>query len=216
MNTPISSVTISTAALASDSIVIYTGAVNNQVQRRISLTNFQASLAIDWSKINNVPVPLGVIVANTGTLNISGVLVAGFTTASDSLPGDGTFSFGGGVVNGDPSGINLPATNMGGTVSMNGQALAPDAIATIQAFGDGVIIVNGTGFRVNVPCVFSSVETSFLQNDPILVSQLSTVAGVIQAVSNALSPAVGSAVVGGGSAKALVWFNGTQSTVIGI
>ncbi|MHB8209067.1 hypothetical protein [Mucilaginibacter sp.] len=40
--------------------------------------------------------------------------------------------------------------------------------------------------------------------------------GAIVFVTDALSPVIGSAVVGGGSASAMVWFNGSSWTVIGI
>jgi hypothetical protein len=42
------------------------------------------------------------------------------------------------------------------------------------------------------------------------------VLGMVSFVNNALAPAVGVAVAGTGTAKALVWYNGTQWTVIGI
>lgn len=38
----------------------------------------------------------------------------------------------------------------------------------------------------------------------------------IRVVTDATSPAAGSAPVGGGSAKALVWYNGTAWRVIGV
>lgn len=40
--------------------------------------------------------------------------------------------------------------------------------------------------------------------------------GQIRVVSDATAPAVGSAPAGGGTARALVWFNGTAWRVIGI
>jgi hypothetical protein len=40
--------------------------------------------------------------------------------------------------------------------------------------------------------------------------------GMIRRVTNASSPAVGSTVAGGGSAAALVWYNGSAWRVIGI
>jgi hypothetical protein len=39
---------------------------------------------------------------------------------------------------------------------------------------------------------------------------------MIRRVTNASSPAVGSAVAGGGSAAALVWYNGSAWRVIGV
>ena len=44
----------------------------------------------------------------------------------------------------------------------------------------------------------------------------SPVLGQIACVNNALAPVAGSAVVGGGSAKALVWWNGAQWSVFGV
>lgn len=40
--------------------------------------------------------------------------------------------------------------------------------------------------------------------------------GEIQSVTDALAPAAGAAVAAGGAAKALVWYNGAQWTVIGV
>ena len=40
--------------------------------------------------------------------------------------------------------------------------------------------------------------------------------GMVRAVSDATSPAAGSAPTGGGSAKALVWYNGAAWRVIGV
>ncbi len=40
--------------------------------------------------------------------------------------------------------------------------------------------------------------------------------GQIRVVTDAASPAAGSAPTGGGSAKALVWYNGTAWRVIGV
>jgi hypothetical protein len=40
--------------------------------------------------------------------------------------------------------------------------------------------------------------------------------GMIRVVSDATSPAAGSAPAGGGSAKALCWYNGTAWRVIGV
>jgi hypothetical protein len=63
-------------------------------------------------------------------------------------------------------------------------------------------------------------EFNFLQlRTAVTVATLPTPpAGMhaIRVVSDATAPAAGSAPAGGGSAKALVWFNGTVWRVIGI
>lgn len=51
----------------------------------------------------------------------------------------------------------------------------------------------------------------------VTVANLPTgILGRIAVVSDATSPSVGSTVSGSGAAKALVWFNGTNWTVIGV
>ena len=82
----------------------------------------------------------------------------------------------------------------------------------------------GTG-AANVPINLTAKGTGTVKvNSVAEVAVSSTVAGLPAApavgmltrVTDATAPAVGSTVVGGGSAAALVWYNGTNWTVIGV
>jgi len=59
--------------------------------------------------------------------------------------------------------------------------------------------------------------TSITPGAGVLVANLPTPStGMVARVTNALAPAIGTAVAGGGAAQALVWYNGANWTVIGV
>lgn len=59
--------------------------------------------------------------------------------------------------------------------------------------------------------------TSITPGAGVVVASLPTPStGMIARVTNALAPAIGSTVAGGGAAQALVWYNGANWTVIGV
>ena len=75
----------------------------------------------------------------------------------------------------------------------------------------GILSVTG-----NIVCV-SSVQASKLLCGSTDTGNLGTpVLGAIQVVTNATSPTIGNVIAGGGTAKALVWYNGSNWTVIGV
>ena len=61
------------------------------------------------------------------------------------------------------------------------------------------------------------VGTSITPGAGVLVANLPTpTTGMVARVTNALAPAIGTVVAGGGAAQALVWYNGANWTVIGV
>lgn len=66
---------------------------------------------------------------------------------------------------------------------------------------------NTSAFTIQDLYIDSAVAVSALPAGPV---------GRVFRVNNASSPAVGSTVVGGGAANALVWYNGTNWTVLGV
>ena len=61
------------------------------------------------------------------------------------------------------------------------------------------------------------VATSITPGAGVVIASLPTPAtGMVARVTNALAPAIGTAVAGGGAAQALVWYNGANWTVIGV
>jgi hypothetical protein len=68
----------------------------------------------------------------------------------------------------------------------------------------------GGGTGSSRPVVFDAATNGLVANLPAGPT------GSILYVTNALAPAIGANVVGGGAAKALVWYNGANWTVIGV
>lgn len=135
----------------------------------------------------------------SGTLtNCTGLPIVDGTTGTLSAArgGTGLTSLGTGVATflGTPSSANLASavtgeTGSGALVFGTGPTIAAPVL-TIKAYTVGA----GAG---QLPAAASSL-------------------GVVGYVTDATAPAVGSEVAGSGAAKALVWSNGTQWTVIGI
>lgn len=106
---------------------------------------------------------------------------------------------------GDLSAANLSATS---DVTAGGNVVT-DAIISATADTDITITPDGTGvvdFGTVIQLPAATVAT--LPATPAV--------GMIGRVTDADTPAVGSTVAGSGAAAALVWYNGTNWTVIGI
>ncbi len=80
--------------------------------------------------------------------------------------------------------------------------------AGLVGLGNGSVQGNFSGRLKLTSVIHAAVTVAALNGAPTV--------GEIQAVNNALAPAVGALVAGGGAANALVWWNGAQWTVIGI
>jgi hypothetical protein len=83
-------------------------------------------------------------------------------------------------------------------------------------------IVSGESQILNVSSASGTsgeliVDGTLTVNSGFIVSNLPTpTLGMIARVTDALSPTIGSAVVGGGAVNALCWYNGTDWTVTGV
>lgn len=67
-----------------------------------------------------------------------------------------------------------------------------------------------------VGCLSIAAQTAEISNGFTVAGLPAGVAGAIARVTDASSPSVGSTVTGGGAAAALVWYNGSNWTVIGV
>lgn len=112
----------------------------------------------------------------------------------------------------------------GGGVGIEGGSATGHSGASISVGGatdavDGSVAIACGGATVQLlVSPAASIFTGAAQMTAVAVAALpaSPVGGMIDYVNNALAPALGATVVGGGAANALVWYNGANWTVIGI
>lgn len=120
--------------------------------------------------------------------------ITGFSMAADSSQGCSMSA----------SGFNAGPSSYYAFNASNGIS-SPDTKLTRNAAGV-VKVAHGSG-----------TTAGSILYDPKAIASLPTgVTGMVAAVTDANAPAVGSTVASGGSAKALVWYNGTNWTVIGV
>lgn len=106
------------------------------------------------------------------------------------------------------------------TLNAAGAGLYTLTLPPSDGTSGSVLTTNGSGqlsFETSISG-FNSVSADTLVSDnAYTVSTLpGPYAGQIARVTDATTPSIGSAVVGGGSAAALCWYNGTTWTVIGV
>lgn len=212
---------LSTAATAGAGPAIAAGTATTDVQA-LSLTQTWNNAAIAFTaRKTNI----------TDTASAAGSLiedwqVGGSSKASIDKTGLGNFAGGLGwgapgagrgffTVNGGNwtlgSGIGYGwSSNADGAAAFADTALFRDSagLVSIRTGGNPVIPSNGFGRLKVASAIAAGVAVGSLNASPTT--------GEIQSVTDALAPAVGVAVASGGSAKALVWYNGAQWTVIGV
>jgi hypothetical protein len=167
--------------------------------------------------------------ANNGFLNLSGTGSLGFIlngTERARILTNGNFGFG---VATPTASIHVKAgTTAAGTapikVTLTSAALqTAKEPGTFQPDSSGnwyYVKSNSTEYQIANLTEAQTLTNKTLTNPILTGFTVSTLgAGTISMesyVTDALSPTIGSVVVGGGSAKARVWFNGTNWTVTGI
>lgn len=174
----------------------------------------------------------------TGAGAINGTILTGTTSLIAASASNGITITTGNITRNAAAGslVIETGTNAGNIMVMktagSGRVTIADASITVQqttastSTTTGALIVSGgmgVAGAINAASGSFSVDTSgnvsgkrFIATNPYTVAGLPVgPIGSIARVTDATSPTIGNAVVGGGSANALVWYNNSTWTVIG-
>jgi len=115
---------------------------------------------------------------------------------------------------GTGSNENLNIDVSSGDLRLKGRKIFLDANGKSEVFYIGFL----RDIRVGSNAKHLRVETDCWLDNGVTVANLQSTpsVGYINTVTDASSPTVGSTVIGGGASNALVWYNGSNWTVIGV
>jgi hypothetical protein len=149
----------------------------------------------------------------TGNITLGSRFISSLNGAASAPPGafTGTWFTGGTATTTKPQVVIEPTGTTSTAWSTSGTGLGVNAasgfagnLLDLQVNGSSRFSVDATGSAR----VVTGLTVATLPSSPAV--------GMIARVTNALAPAMGVTVVGGGAAAALVWYNGANWSVIGV